>query len=285
MEVALDLNTRTAHVLRQWDRPDGGLTKLRGNAQRLPSDNMFICWSENSYMSEHTADGEMIMEAQLASHRLVSYRAYKMHFTAQPSEPIALKTFVYGVDLETSTTVTYVSWNGATEVAQWNFYDVHEGRVKHLGMADKTGFETVFMTAGASYEVVVEALDAHGQSLGKSEVSEARLPPSWAGGDNSTGVSPTYVDDLDDALTSELDKQTSVSEDLSTHLHHAASQVNGHVDSSENSNDVAIHADPLIFVSFATLSLFVTIALAIRHRRNRISRPDTSNYKAIKDDV
>ena len=179
MEVALDTTTMKATLINEWKRPDEQLTHLRGNAQQLANDHMFVCWSENSYTSEFSADGTLVMEAQMASHRLVSYRTYKFNFTAIPSEPIAVKAFVYGVTPETSTTVYYVSWNGATEVAEWKFYTVERDQPVHIGTARRTGFETMFMSDGMARTVLVEAVDRNGNSLGKSEIILAQLPPIW----------------------------------------------------------------------------------------------------------
>ena len=284
MEVALDLTTMKAHVLSQWDRPDGGLTKLRGNAQRLPNGNMFVCWSENSYMSEHTPEGELIMEAQMASHRLVSYRAYKMDFNAQPSEPIALKEFVFGIDEASSTTVMYVSWNGATEVAQWRLYSKLGDQLKHIGIADRTGFETMFMAVGAHHQVLAEAVDAEGSSLGMSEVSTAELPSSWNAETTSIKAGTPSTTDLD-GTSAEMGEQTSVSEDLSTHLHHAAQQ-----EDREHSDEFyfggVAWTNPTVLSAVGAVLVFVTGILMLRRaRRNRLRRPEMDLYKTIEDEV
>lgn len=285
MEVALDLETMTARVIKQWDRPDGGLTKLRGNAQRLPNNNMFVCWSENSYMSEHTADGEFVMEAQMVSQRLVSYRAYKKNFTAQPSEPIAVKAFVFGVDEATSTTVTYVSWNGATEVAQWKLYAVEDGQQVLLATAQRTGFETMLMAAGASYRIVVEALGAHGETLGKSDVVTAELPSSWTAGMPSASAGPgSAPGDAQSPSSPTSEDQTSVSEDLSAQLHQAA-----HEAEDQQSPKVQLGAfgkvlaNAVLIASIAAVTVLAAAFLLLRKSRcrRRTGRPDLGAYKAI----
>jgi hypothetical protein len=179
MVVALDLTTMTARVVKSYLRPDSHLTKLRGNAQRLDNGNMFVCWSENTYISEFTNEGQLVMEAKMASHRFNTYRAYKFNFTATPSEPIALKSFVYGVTPESSTTVIYTSWNGATEVASWNFYSSENGEPSLIGNAKRASFETTFMASGTAANIMVEALDINGRSLGKSAIVRSELPSSW----------------------------------------------------------------------------------------------------------
>lgn len=285
MEVELDLTTMTARVLKQWDRPDGGLTKLRGNAQRLPNDNMFVCWSENSYMSEHTGDGELVMEAQIASHRLVTYRAYKMNFTARPSEPIAVKAFVFGVDEASATTVLYVSWNGATEVKRWKFYNGRDGITEEIGTAEKKGFETTFMASGAYRTVVVEALDAEGSVLGTSALSPAELPASWRETSTTTPELEAFH-----PITSELrpetegaNDRTSLSEDLSTHLHlHQPGPAPPGVQ-----DFASLIASPLFLLGMAATAAAVT-GLVVARRAGRSRGRDgrrCGGYKAVEDDV
>lgn len=179
MKVLLDMTTMTASLINEWKRPDDQLTKLRGNAQRLENNHMFVGWSENTYISEYNAEGSLIMEAQMASHRFNTYRAYKMNFTAYPSEPIVAKAFVYGASPQTATTVCYVSWNGATEVAEWKFWGSIKAMPVNLGTSSRTGFETVFMASGIATNVQAEAIDVHGNSLGKSEVIVSELPSGW----------------------------------------------------------------------------------------------------------
>lgn len=113
LETAID--PMVARVVRRWNRPDGNLTRARGNVQLLPSGNLFTAWSGNAYITEHTFDGDLLLEARFTSTRFITYRSYKHNFTAHPSEPPTLKAQSYGVSPETTTTVRYVSWNGATK--------------------------------------------------------------------------------------------------------------------------------------------------------------------------
>lgn len=287
MEVALDLSTMEAHVMRQWDRPDGGLSKLRGNAQSLPNGNMFVCWSENSYMSEHTPEGELVMQARMASQRLVSYRAYKMNFTARPSEPIAAKAFVFGIDEGSSTTVTYVSWNGATEVTQWRFFGLRDDQQSTLiGTSNKTGFETMHMSAGAYRQVIAEAMDAQGKSLGKSEIFSSKLPSSWNGRTPSGTHDAAPPDNSDGAEgLGDVDEQTSVSEDLSLQLHAVQDPTDRSRINDHGFGQLMLDRHLLVFsvASFATLALSLYIVRKCRSHRS--SLPSATHYKLIGEDV
>ena len=181
--VALETSVTpmVARVVRRWIRPDGRLSRLRGNFQLLPNGNAFIGWSDNSYISEHTTDGELLMEARFLSNRFVTYRAYKFNFTGAPIEPPNLKTFVFGTTPATSTVVYYVSWNGATEVDSWRFCRDGNGTTqpKIIGSTSKTGFETMYQTKGLERQVYAEAIAADGRVLGTSPVQNITIPLNW----------------------------------------------------------------------------------------------------------
>ncbi|KAF2481514.1 ASST-domain-containing protein [Neohortaea acidophila] len=167
--VRLDKKNMSAHVTKRIVRPGERFSGARGNLQRLPSGHVFGGWSENCHISEHATDGRLLMEAEFASKRFVTYRAYKFNFTGQPQEPPAMKAFAYGLDEESAVTVYYVSWNGATEVSSWNFYREGSGDAVLIGSAARTGFETRLQARGyVDGKVFVEALDVHGLVLGRS---------------------------------------------------------------------------------------------------------------------
>jgi hypothetical protein len=67
--VALEttIQPMVARVVRRWNRPDGNLTRARGNVQLLPGGNTFTAWSGNAYITEHTFDGDLLLEARFAS--------------------------------------------------------------------------------------------------------------------------------------------------------------------------------------------------------------------------
>ena len=170
-----------AEIIEQYDRPDHELSHLRGNVQVLPSGNVFVCWSGNSYISEHTRAGDVVLEAHFASTRFSTYRAFKSEFVSTPAEPPIMKSFVYGTNKHTMTTVSYVTWNGATEVKAWNFYaDTRwSGTLRYVGSTAKTGFETAFIHEGFAFHVVAEAVDSRGMALGNSTATRAVLPVGY----------------------------------------------------------------------------------------------------------
>ena len=189
--VAIDTSpsAMVATVLNQWYRPDHELTYIRGNVQILPNHNAFVCWSEDAYLSEFTADGQCILEAKLTARGFASYRAYKFNFTGLPDSEPALKAFVFGTSCGSITTVAYVSWNGATEVASWNFYSSTEPSTgfSFTGKASRAGFETTYVSAGYRQWIIAEAVDSTGRSLGRSSVVKAEIPSPWDPADCRVG--------------------------------------------------------------------------------------------------
>lgn len=188
-----DTANKTAKILKQFDRPDGGLTKLRGQAQFLPNDGVFAGWSEQGYISEFTPDGRTVLEAKYVGTRFNSYRGYKFDFVGCPSEPIALKTHAYGsqAELASMSSVFAVSWNGATEVASWNFYGTNNMSTtfQNLGSIPKSGFETTFISEQFWAFSYAEARAANGMSLGVSPVEQIILPNNRIADITAAGLS------------------------------------------------------------------------------------------------
>ena len=189
--VALDTSPSfmVATVLKQWDRPDHGLTYIRGNVQILPNDNAFVCWSKDAYLSEFTTDGQCILEAKLTARGFASYRAYKSNFTGVPDSKPALKTIAFGTSCDSMTTVAYVSWNGATEVVSWKFHSSTEPSTgfSFIGNTSRIGFETMYVSAGYRPWIFAEAVDIDGRSLGNSSVEKAAAPSPWNPADCEVG--------------------------------------------------------------------------------------------------
>ncbi|KAB8067656.1 ASST-domain-containing protein [Aspergillus leporis] len=210
----------TAKVIERYNRPDGDLTRLRGSVQKLTNGNVFVGWSERGYQSEHSPDGKVLMQASFASTRFSSYRSYKFEFVGRPSTPPDVVSSVYGTDESDLTTILHVSWNGATDVASWNFYaQVNRDGVPVLvGNTTKVNFETMYIADGYLDWISVEAVDKDGNVLGTSEISRTETPSNWRLAGFQGDVKPTphdpsilygtktvADDDLDDAEDTDED--------------------------------------------------------------------------------
>lgn len=181
MFVALDTVTMTATLMRAFPRPDGKVSRLRGNVQVLPNTNVVVNWSENGYATEFTAEGVHVLDTSFGANRFGTYRAYKFNTSLTPSDQPVMKAFVFGETPVTSTSVFYVSWNGATEVASWKFFASQKlsDDFSLVGEAPRAGFETSYHRFGCYQKGFVEAVAADGTILGQSAVENLILPPRW----------------------------------------------------------------------------------------------------------
>lgn len=198
--VKLDTDAMSATLVSEWSRPDHSLTRRRGNVQILDNGNTFVGWSENSYISEFTPDGDLTFEAQFQSERFATYRSYKFNFTGFPLEPPTLRSFTYGTDYsaDSTSTVSYVSWNGDTEVVSWNFYASADNssveEFTYIGNAHRTGFETMLTVDGYMRYVMAEGIGRDGNVLGNSPVEKTELPSNWISSSASGESSDNGVD-------------------------------------------------------------------------------------------
>ncbi len=97
-----------------------------------------------------------------------TYQSHKFDWTGNPKVPASIYSEA-STDGEQDSTTIWVSWNGATEVEVWNFYESDESGDDWdlLASVDKSGFETNTTVPGYVQYVVVEALDIVGESLGE----------------------------------------------------------------------------------------------------------------------
>lgn len=169
----------TVGLLRKYERPDGGVTMLRGNAQVLPNGNVLGGWSSSGYFSESTEDGTMVLQGNLGSTRTSTYRTYKFGIDEVklfPAEPIALVCRTLQISdgpRPPKLSVMYVSWNGATEVKQWKFAVTEDAeadgaRFTVIGSKEKQGFETVAQLSQGGKFALAYGLDQDGIVLRKS---------------------------------------------------------------------------------------------------------------------
>ncbi|GLI78226.1 hypothetical protein PoHVEF18_006534 [Penicillium ochrochloron] len=195
--VEMDTIAMTARVIKRINRPDSGLTRLRGSVQVLPNDNVFIGWSERGYQSEHAPNGDLLMTARFVSERYSTYRAYKGEFIGRPTALPDLVASVYGTSDEDITTLIHVSWNGATDVVGWKFFAQAYDRADpvFIGYANKTDFETMYIVDGYMDWITAEAIDKDGNVMSASRVVRSEIPKNWkAVGFTGSDTGPTPDD-------------------------------------------------------------------------------------------
>jgi hypothetical protein len=222
----------------------------------LPNENIFVGWSERGYSSEHASNGDLLMTARFASERYSTYRSFKGEFTGRPSTPPDLVASVYGTDDEDTTTLLYVSWNGATDVAKWNFYAqaYDRGEPVFIGSVNKTDFETMFIADGYMDWVSAQAIDTEGNVMHTSLTMRTEIPTNWksAGWEgNASGPSPddpSIIVAANKNLGSSSGSNSGSSSDSDSAADESAGIINdgtttGSSGSSDNSKSTSQYAD------------------------------------------
>lgn len=174
MLLAVDEENKKAKIQRQYNHPsgEGFYAPRRGNYQVLENGNVFMSWSERAIQSEHTEDGQLVMEAMFETKWLGTYRSYKFAFVGHPIEPPVAVSQAYATSHNSTITAIYVTWNGATEVHTWSVYrTVANGRMEtFVAETKKFSFETIISYNGYASYVIAEALDKNGDVLGRTSI-------------------------------------------------------------------------------------------------------------------
>jgi hypothetical protein len=164
--LRVDESGRTAQVFQEYIHPKPLLAVAMGSVQLLPSGNVLVGWGTEPYVSEFSASGSLLGDAQMLS-GYKSYRAFRLPWKGVPQEGPAL---VAERDSDTSKATLYVSWNGATDEA--NSWQVEAGphprSLRTIGVARRRGFETAIPLGAAGGYFAITALDEDGSKLGRS---------------------------------------------------------------------------------------------------------------------
>lgn len=164
--LQLDEDDREAQVVRELVHHDEVLAGSQGNTQVLPVGTVLVGWGSEGRVTEFDPQGEVVFDATWAP--ADSYRVYRMPWSGQPTTPPDVVARSAEGD---SGVEVFVSWNGATEVAEWRVLAGPDAeQLVPVETVAKDGFETrVLSTAiGADDQVVVEAVDDDGAVLGAS---------------------------------------------------------------------------------------------------------------------
>ncbi len=99
-----------------------------------------------------------------------SYTVLKFPWTGAPPQPprLAVRAGAHGG------LIAYASWNGATDVAQWQLLGGASAQaLAPIATAAKNGFETVIPTSTSPRYLAVQALDAQGRVLAVSSTTRS----------------------------------------------------------------------------------------------------------------
>ncbi|KAI2602915.1 ASST-domain-containing protein [Hypoxylon fragiforme] len=163
LHLRLDYEEMTAEVLREYYHPSRVVAAAMGGVQTLGNGNKLIAWGFQPSITEHTAEGRVVMSLQLGP--LVNdgqgkgggkgpqvYRAKKVKWVGRPGWGPSIAGYPRG-----SERGVYLSWNGATEVAGWAVRLV------------RAGFETFAPLEASPRYVRAAAVDKEGNILGSTD--------------------------------------------------------------------------------------------------------------------
>lgn len=115
----------TVQLLHEYLHPQSLQAQSQGSVQALEdgSGHVFVGWGRCPSFTEHTAEGEAVMDVQFSPWHSIedpialdNYRAYRMDWTATPARDPDVMT-----QNDDGVVSVYASWNGATEVKAWAF--------------------------------------------------------------------------------------------------------------------------------------------------------------------
>ncbi|MEA2388096.1 MAG: hypothetical protein QOG41_869 [Thermoleophilaceae bacterium] len=143
----------------------------QGNVQWLPNGDFMVGWGGDvPNFSEFDSDGKLLLDGTIVPPTLDTYRVWRFPWNAQPRRKPDIAAQAGGGQVG-----VYASWNGATEVRQWQVMTGATSAALVPGKkVDRSGFETRIVVSGSPAYVAVRALGADGEVLGTSKTVQPR---------------------------------------------------------------------------------------------------------------
>jgi hypothetical protein len=162
--LILQLNSRRhkATLVRQFARSSTTSAQSEGSLQRLPGGNVFVGYGSEPFFSEFDSRGELVLDGSLPADD-GTYRTYRFPWSATPKTRPVLVAQRHGV------VSLYASWNGATNVAKWQFLAGQSASsLSQVATTRKRSFETQLDLSSSATVFAVRALDSKGRVIGRS---------------------------------------------------------------------------------------------------------------------
>ncbi len=170
IRLELDEVRRTARLAAVYRHPKPLLSVAMGSMQTLADGHVLVGWGTQSYASEFTADGRLLVDVRLPS-GCQSYRAYRFPWVGEPAEAPTIATQRAVTGRRTAEKTLYASWNGATDVAYWRVEaGASQKHLRTIGTAPRRAFETAIQIGDFDGQIAVSALGRSGRRLGRSRV-------------------------------------------------------------------------------------------------------------------
>jgi hypothetical protein len=161
--LKVDQGTKTATLTAQYAGDNQFETEYMGDTQQLANGNTFVGWGSEPYLSEYSSSGRQLLQGRFPGPDL-SYRSTLEPWVGLPLTPPAGAARRAGAK-----TTVYASWNGATGVASWRVLGGSgAGRLKAVGSAARSVFETAIAVPGGYRNFKLQALGMNGRVLGTS---------------------------------------------------------------------------------------------------------------------
>lgn len=174
--LALSFTNHTAEVVHEYVLPQHSYTGSQGNVQVLPNGNLLVGWGQLPYISEYAPEGTLLYLGALPGPD-ESYRAFRSPWVGLPLTKPSLTVETAGSGVE-----AYASWNGATQVAKWQFWSGANpaALTEAGGPVARQAFETATADSELAPYYAVQAIAANGHVLGTSDAVVPQAPPAPA---------------------------------------------------------------------------------------------------------
>jgi hypothetical protein len=160
----LDFAARSATLVGDDRGRDFPFAPTQGSTQVLADGHVFVGWAGRTFASEYDEAGREIYRSQLLDHNQ-TYREYRIPWHGSPTTVPSVVASKSG-----ARTKVWVSWNGATDVAEWRLRIAGSpARVTTpAGIYRRSSFETVLTVKVRPKYVTVQALRANGSVMASS---------------------------------------------------------------------------------------------------------------------
>jgi hypothetical protein len=159
--LGIDAATHTARVVKTFAHPKRVASPYEGDVQLLPDGGAFVGWGGVPKVTEFGPGGGVRFQLTLPYGD--TYRGFRLPWHGSPGgRPLV------AVDGGT----VYASWNGELGIARWQVLAGKDAaHLEPVASRSWSGLETQISLDKAPGAVAVEALDAAGHVLGRSEVA------------------------------------------------------------------------------------------------------------------
>ncbi len=162
--LTLDTSTMKAGLQKKFEHGAIVSTDM-GSADLLENGNWLVGWGTQPLVTEHAPDGKAVYTATLADSP--SDRAFRSAWVASPQTAPAI-SIVHGSGRKM---LVDVSWNGATEVRNWQFMTgASPSTMQPVKVVPKSDFETAGTLPRAPY-AAAQALGLNGNVLATTPVA------------------------------------------------------------------------------------------------------------------